>query len=62
MGTKYYTATDGDGTPVACLATAANVPDTLVFERLFLAASGLTHEIGAVDQAACRDAFLPEDA
>ena len=38
MGTKYHIATDGDGTPVACLATAANVPDTLVFERLFLAA------------------------
>ena len=28
----------GDGVPVACAATAANVNDTLVFERLFLAA------------------------
>ena len=37
-GTKYHIATDGDGMPVACLATAANVNDTLAFERLFLAA------------------------
>jgi hypothetical protein len=29
---------DGDGVPVACAATAANVNDTLAFERLFLAA------------------------
>jgi hypothetical protein len=35
-GTKYHVA--GDGVPVACTATAANVNDTLVFERLFLAA------------------------
>jgi transposase len=34
-GTKYHIA--GDGVPVACAATAANVNDTLVFERLFLA-------------------------
>jgi transposase len=37
-GTKYHLAVDGDGVPVACLATAANVNDTLAFERLFLAA------------------------
>src|SRR4051794_5080765 len=37
-GTKYNIAVDGDGVPVACVATAANVNDTLVFERLFLAA------------------------
>lgn len=37
-GTKYYVAVTGDGIPVACTATAANVNDTLVFERLFLAA------------------------
>jgi transposase len=37
-GTKYHSATDGDGVPVACLATAATVNDTLVFERRFLAA------------------------
>jgi transposase len=36
---------DGDGMPVACLATAANVPDTLVFERLFFAASGIMARI-----------------
>jgi transposase len=37
-GTKYHIAVDGDGVPVACMATAANVNDTLVFERLFLTA------------------------
>ncbi len=37
-GTQYHIATDADGVPVACIATAANVDDTLVFERLFLAA------------------------
>jgi hypothetical protein len=37
-GTKYHIATDRDGVPLACIATAANVNDTLVFERLFLAA------------------------
>ena len=35
-GTKYHIATTGDGIPVACAATAANVNDTLVFERLFV--------------------------
>jgi len=29
---------NGDGVPVACTATAANVNDTVLFERLFLAA------------------------
>ena len=37
-GTKYHVATTGDGIPVACMATAANVNDTVLFERLFLAA------------------------
>jgi IS5 family transposase len=37
-GTKDHVAVDGDGVLVACVATAANVNDTLVFERLFLAA------------------------
>ena len=37
-GTKYHVAVNGDGLPVACVATAANVPDTVVFERLFRAA------------------------
>jgi transposase len=48
MGSKYHMATDGDGTPVACLATAANVPDTLVFERLFLAALAVKARIRRV--------------
>jgi len=37
-GTKYHVAVNGDGLPVACVATAANVNDTLMFERLFRAA------------------------
>ena len=37
-GTKYHVAVTGDGVPVACAATAANVNDTLLFERLFLTA------------------------
>ena len=46
-GTKYHSAPMGDGVPVACAATAANINGpkgnagrryTLVFERLFLAA------------------------
>ena len=37
-GTKYHIAVDGDGVPVACAVTAANVNDTVLFERLFLAA------------------------
>ena len=43
-GTKYRVAVTGNGVPVACLATAANVNDTLVFERLFLVASRLARE------------------
>ena len=34
-GTKYHVAVDGAGVPVACAATAANVNDTVLFERLF---------------------------
>ena len=37
-GTKYHVAVNGDGLPVACVATAANVNDTTMFERLFRAA------------------------
>jgi transposase len=37
-GTKYHVAVDGDGMPVACAVTAANLNARLVFERLFLAA------------------------
>jgi transposase len=47
-GTKYHIATDGDGMPVACLATAANVNDTLLFERLFLAAFAVMARIRTV--------------
>ena len=37
-GTKYHVAVDGNGVPVACVATAANVNDTVLFGRLFLTA------------------------
>src|SRR3954452_23744271 len=47
-GSKYHVAVDGDGMPVACLATAANVTDTLVFERLFLAAFAVMARIRTV--------------
>jgi transposase len=47
-GTKYHVAVDGDGVPVACVATAANVNDTVVFERLFLAAFAVMARIQTV--------------
>ena len=47
-GTKYNVAVDGDGVPVACVAPAANVNDTLVFERLFLAAYAVMARIRTV--------------
>jgi transposase len=47
-GTKYHVAVTGDGVPVACVATAANVNDTVVFERLFLAAFAVVVRIGTV--------------
>ena len=47
-GTKYNVAVDGEGVPVACVATAANVNDTLVFERLFLAAYAVMARIRTV--------------
>ncbi len=34
-GIKYHIAVNGCGVPVACAATAANMNDTLLFERLF---------------------------
>ena len=40
-GTKYHVAVNEDGVSVACTATAANVNDTVLFERLFLAASAV---------------------
>jgi transposase len=53
-GSKYHVAVDGDGVPVACTACtactacAANVNDTLAFERLFLAAFAVMVRIRAV--------------
>jgi transposase len=47
-GTKYHVAVTGDGVPVACAATAANVNDTLLFERLFLAAFAVLARIRTV--------------
>ena len=47
-GTKYHIGTDGDGVPVACTVTAANVNDTLVFERLFLTAFAVMARIRTV--------------
>jgi transposase len=47
-GTKYHVAVTGDGVPVACAATAANVNDTLLFERLFLMAFAVVAKIGTV--------------
>jgi transposase len=48
MGSKYHIAINGDGVPVACRVTAANVPDTLLFERLFRAASAVMARIATV--------------
>ena len=45
MGTKYHVAVSDDGTPVACVATGANVTDTLLFERLFLHAFAVVARI-----------------
>ena len=47
-GTKYHLAVDGDGMPVACTATAANVNDTLASERLFLVAFAVMARIRTV--------------
>ena len=47
-GTKYHVAVRGDGVPVACAATAANVNDTLLFERLFLTAFAVGARIRTV--------------
>jgi transposase len=47
-GTKYHVAVDGEGVPVACAVTAANVNDTLAFERLFLAAFAVMARIRTV--------------
>ena len=47
-GTKYHLAVTGDGVPVACAATGANVNDTVLFERLFLTAFAVTARIAIV--------------
>jgi transposase len=47
-GTEYHAAVAGDGVPVACAATAANVNDTVVFERLFLSAFAVLARLHAV--------------
>jgi transposase len=47
-GTKCHVAVGGDGVPVACAVSAANVNDTLAFERLFLAAFAVTARIRTV--------------
>jgi transposase len=48
QGTKYHVAVMGDGVPVACAATAANVHDTVLFERLFLGAFAVMARIRTV--------------
>ena len=48
VGTKYHVAFAGNGVPVACTATAANVNDTVLFERLFLAAFAVVARIRTV--------------
>jgi transposase len=48
QGTKYHVAVMGDGVPVACVATAANVHDTVLFERLFLGAFAVMARIRTV--------------
>jgi transposase len=47
-GTKYHVAVTGDGLPVACATTAANVNDTVLFERLFLMAFAVVARIRSV--------------
>jgi transposase len=47
-GTKYHLAVTGEGIPVACTVTAANVPDTLMLERLFLMAFAVVVRIRTV--------------
>ena len=48
QGTKYHIAVDGDGIPVACAATGANVNDTSMFERLFRTAFAVMVRVGTV--------------
>ncbi len=48
QGTKYHVAVAGCGVPVACAVTAANVNDTVLFERLFLAAFAVLARVRTV--------------
>jgi transposase len=48
QGSKYHVAVTGDGVPVACAVTGANVNDTVLFERLFLMAFAVMARIGTV--------------
>ena len=48
QGSKYHLAVSGDGVPVACAVTGANVNDTVLFERLFLTACAVVARIGTV--------------
>jgi transposase len=47
-GTKRHIAVNGRGVPVACAVTAANVNDTVLFDRLFLAAFAVMARIRTV--------------
>jgi len=46
--------------PVACVATAANVNDTVLFERLFLAAFAVMARIGTVFSGKCPKGFADD--
>ena len=48
QGSKYHVAVTGDGVPVACAVTGANVNDTVLFERLFLMAFAVVAKIRTV--------------
>ena len=47
-GTKYHVAVDGRGVPLACAVTGANVPDTVLFKRLFMEAFAVIVRIRTV--------------
>lgn len=48
QGSKYHLAVTGEGIPVACAVTGANVNDTVLFERLFLTAFAVVAKIRTV--------------
>lgn len=47
-GSTYHLAVTGEGTPIACAVTAANLNDTVLFERLFLMAFAVRAPIRTV--------------